>query len=273
MRRINAHPVPFWKTATFRPLVLSAAFGVIMALATYGVKTGLTQTAATTVSNATLSATAHNGFAINDILVEGRDHTPIDDLRAAVNLKLGDPILSADPAYLKTRIEALPWVAQASVERRLPDTLYIRLNEHRAMALWQNQGTLSLINPDGEVILTGGEDIKVFAHLPLVVGNGAPEHTADLLAMLAEEPELNAAVKAAVRVSDRRWDVMLENGNAIRLPELNAADAWSKLARYSETHGLLDANPKSVDLRLPDRILVKFDDEETIRKPVMGQNT
>ncbi len=263
----------WWKRATVRPLVFSAVMGIVAALLTYAVKTGLTDIASMRLERATLSATAKTGLILRDVLVEGRENTPLKDLRAVVNLELDQPILDINPQGLRERIEALPWVATASVERQLPDILHIRLNEHRPIAMWQHDGTFSLINKEGEVILTGGDDIKVFAHLPLVVGEGAPEHTAQVLAILQSEPELNKKVKAAVRVSDRRWDIAMENGAFIRLPEDNPEKAWSRLAVYNKENLLFDKKLASIDMRLPDRIMVKIDDLETIRKPVGGQDT
>ncbi|WP_417832142.1 cell division protein FtsQ/DivIB [Terasakiella sp.] len=263
----------WWKRATVRPLIFSAVMGIVAALLTYAAKTGLTDLASMRLERATLSATAKTGLILRDVMVEGRENTPLKDLRAVVNLELDQPILDIDPHGLRQRIEALPWVATASVERQLPDILHIRLNEHRPIAMWQHDGTFSLINKEGDVILTGGDDIKVFAHLPLVVGEGAPEHSAQVLAILRSEPDLNKKVKAAVRVSDRRWDIAMENGAFIRLPEDNPEKAWSRLAVYNKENLLFDKKLASIDMRLPDRIMVKIDDLETIRKPVGGQDT
>lgn len=263
----------WWKRASLRPLAFSAVMGIVAALLTYAVKTGLADLASLRLERATLSATANTGLILRDVLVEGRENTPLKDLRTVVDLELDQPILDVDPHKLRERVEALPWVATASVERQLPDILHIRLNEHRPIAMWQHDATFSLINKDGAVILTGGEDIKVFAHLPLVVGQGAPEHATQVLAILRSEPELHKRVKAAVRVSDRRWDIAMENGTFIRLPEQNPEKAWSRLARYSKEKFLFDKKLASVDMRLPDRIMVKIDGLETIRKPVGGQDT
>ncbi|GGF61850.1 hypothetical protein GCM10011332_14650 [Terasakiella brassicae] len=263
----------WWKRATVRPLIFSAVMGIVAALLTYAVKTGLTDIASMRLERATLNATAKTGLTLRDVLVEGRENTPLKDLRAVVNLELDQPILDINPQVLRERIEALPWVATASVERQLPDILHIRLNEHRPIAMWQHDGTFSLINKEGDVILTGGDDIKVFSHLPLVVGEGAPEHSAQVLAILRSEPDLNKKVKAAVRVSDRRWDIAMENGAFIRLPEDNPEKAWSRLAVYNKENLLFDKKLTSIDMRLPDRIMVKIDDLETIRKPVGGQDT
>jgi cell division protein FtsQ len=262
-----------WKRPSFKPLLSSAALGLIAALLTYAVKTGFADLTAKRTTESMIKISASAGFIIKDVLVEGREHTPKSDLRAVVDLQLNQPILDISPEHLRERIEALPWVATASVTRQLPDIIHIRLNEHRPIAMWQNGGTFSLINKVGEVILTGGEDIKAFSYLPLVVGTGAPVHTDHLLKILASEPDLQKRVTAAVRVSDRRWDIKLDNGASIRLPEENPEQAWARLAIYEKDYPLLEKKLTSIDLRLPDRILIKIDENETIRKPILGQDT
>ena len=45
-------------------------------------------------------------------------------------------------------MEALPWVASASVRRQWPNQLQIVINEHQAVARWKND---ILINGNGEL--------------------------------------------------------------------------------------------------------------------------
>src|SRR5690606_20038542 len=120
-----------------------------------------------------------------------------------------------DPQTAKNRLEALPWVRTASVERRLPDTIFVRLVERRPFALWQKNGQLSLVARDGEVIQRSG--LERFSQLPLIVGDGAPAHAAALFAILASEPELRRRVTAMTRVGDRRWTLTFDNGIELHL--------------------------------------------------------
>src|SRR3546814_21045357 len=96
---------------------------------------------------------------------------PYTTLVRALGLETGRPILAVDPAAARAALEALPWVASASVERQLPGTVYIRLTERAPLALWQDQGVIQVIDRDGAVI--PGVEPRRFAHLPLVVGPDA----------------------------------------------------------------------------------------------------
>ena len=204
---------------------------------------------------AVLAATAEAGFKVDDVLVEGRTRTKRSAILEALGVTRDTPILTFDPHAAKRRLEALPWVRAAIVERRLPEVIFVRLVERRPHALWQHQGRLAVIDRGGDVI--PGAKPEAFAHLPLVVGKGAPGHAADLLAMLDSEPELRTRVSAAVRVRDRRWNLRLDGGIDVRLPEHNPAAAWAELARIQREHDVLGRDVVIIDLRMPDRLIVR----------------
>jgi cell division protein FtsQ len=112
-----------------------------------------------------------------------------------------------------------------------------------------------------------------FAKLPLVVGAGAPEHTAELLAMLATQPELQAQVKAAVRVGERRWNLRLANGCDVKLPEERPAAAWAELARLEREFGILERDLSVIDLRVPAQLLVRLAPTAVTREKGDGNDT
>ena len=93
----------------------------------------------------------------------------------------------------------------------------MKIVERRPMALWQREKKLSLIDDEG--VLITSQELRRFAHLLVVVGKNAPAHAASLIEILAKEPNLKKRVTAAVRVGDRRWNVQMDNGIYVRLPE------------------------------------------------------
>jgi cell division protein FtsQ len=223
------------------------------------------------LSEATLEASGEAGLALREVLVQGRSRTSQQDLMTALDLELGTPILSLDPAVLRARLEALPWVARATVERRLPDTLFISVEEREPLALWQREGEIALIDRTGAVIRE--PVLQSFVHLPMVVGDGANGHAAELVEMLALTPDLARRVKAAIWVGDRRWNIRLDNGVDVRLPEEDGAAAWSELASLQAQHGLIDRDLAAIDLRQPDRLIVRLTPEAAARRRDPGDST
>ena len=208
------------------------------------------------ISHTLIDATARAGLTLDQVAVSGRERTHADAILAALGIREGGPMLGFDPAASKRRLEQLPWVRTATVERSFPGRVRIALNERVPLALWQLDGALSVIDRTGQRIDRAAP--KDHADLPLVVGPGAPEHAEKLLALLASEPAMNARVKAAVRVRERRWNIVLRNGVEGQLPAETPARAWSRLAAIERKHGVLQRDVRMIDLRLPDRMVVRM---------------
>jgi cell division protein FtsQ len=218
-----------------------------------------------------LAATAEAGFAVREVRVEGRQRTSREAILRAVKAERGTPILAVSPVEARTRLESLAWVRSASVERLLPDTLHIRLVEREPFALWQRQGKLHLIDRDGAVITS--ERLERFPGLLVVVGEDAPRHAAGLVEMLAREPDLEKRVTAAVRVGGRRWNLRFDNGIDVQLPENDAATAWAQLAKVERTTRVLARDVEVIDLRLPDRLVVRTAPEPAKAPAKKGKNS
>jgi cell division protein FtsQ len=202
-----------------------------------------------------LEASGAFGLRVDDIRVEGRATTDRQTILDALGVRPGAPIFAVDPARAKRQLESLPWVRSAAIERRLPDTIYVRLVEREPMALWQHGGKIDLIDRSGAVIPVTRLDR--FAKLPMVVGEDAAGHAAALLAMLGSQPDLAARVTAAIDVDGRRWNLRLDNAIDVLLPSDDPAAAWADLARLQRTSAILQRDVQAIDMRLPDRLVVR----------------
>jgi cell division protein FtsQ len=217
------------------------------------------------VSSHLLQASATLGLRVADVRVEGRGTTDRETILEALNARPGTPILAVDPMRAKRQLESLPWVRSAAIERRFPDTIYVRLVERQPMALWQHGGKLDLIDRTGAVIPVARLDR--FAKLPMVVGEDAAPHAATLLAMLATQPDLATRVTAAIDVGGRRWNLRLDNAIDVLLPADDAAEAWADLARLQRTNAILQRDVQAIDMRLPDRLVVRVAPEPPKEAP------
>ncbi len=211
------------------------------------------------------------GLTVQHIFVTGRGETTKREVLQAIGVRSGQSVLAFDPAAARQRLLDLGWVKTARVERRLPDTIVVRLSERIALAVWQHKGRHMLIDRDGAVIAR--RNLDRFAHLPIVVGQDAPEAAAELIDMLSRKPALFARVKAAVRVGARRWDIRLKNGIKVHLPEKDAFAAWVRLAELAAQNQIFERDLVAIDLRLPDRLVLRLTPEAAARKNKKGKET
>lgn len=196
-----------------------------------------------------------SGFAVADVLVEGRVHADPEILRDAVGVARGDSIFALDPRAAKVRLEDIAWVRAAHIERRLPNIIHIKLAERAPLALWQYQGQLRLIADDGTVL--ADRDLARFGDHLLVVGEFAPTQAPNLIRLLNAEAELRAQVRAATLTGGRRWDLKLAKGIEVKLPEDDIAFALRRLAKADDEDGLLSKDITQIDLRDSERIVVR----------------
>lgn len=246
------------RMSTLKKRCLIAGGAVVLAYGAFGVwwldANDSVSKAQNVTSNYFWSVTANAGFKVNQIYLEGREHLPLDALKAAMNVSQGDPILAVSLDAMHARIMQLPEVRNVTVRRTLPGALYVRVEERAPIALWQREGKYAVIDREGVVLKR--DPAKVAQNMLLVVGDDAPKNMVQLMALLDAAPAMRADVESAVRVGERRWNIRLKQGMTVMLPEEEAMDAWKKFVTLANSDRLLSKAITSVDLRIEDRVFV-----------------
>ena len=140
----------------------------------------------------------------------------------------------------------------------------MKLSERAAYAIWQHGQELSLIEKSGSVIAPLRDN--KFSALPLVVGRDAETAAASIEDAFAKWPDVKARVKAYVWVSGRRWDLHMDNGVVVKLPEDDLDQALATLSKFNKEQQLLERDIAAVDLRLPDRTTIQLTPEAAARR-------
>jgi cell division protein FtsQ len=201
------------------------------------------------------------GFEVKHVEVTGLKHMAKLPVYGAALDGPTNSMLLVDLDDIRTRLQTLPWVKDASVARRLPDTLVIDVEERKPLAIWQYRRKLAVVDREGKVLDT--DRIERFAALPLIVGPRANLQAHSLMAMLTEFPEVQQRVDSAIWIGDRRWDLRLKSGETLALPEGYAASkgALRQFVKMEQANGLLDRGFVRFDLRLPDKMVVRISNE------------
>jgi len=189
------------------------------------------------------------GFGISNVHLYGNKRTPPESILAALGFEPGQSIFDADVHAARARLMKLDWVADADVRRRYPDDISVRVFEKLPFALWQApDGKLWVVQRDGSLITTTG--VSEFKHLPLLVGDGG-SNAADIVDAVAQHRAVLARVRAYQRVSDRRWNLILDDGVVVKLPELKWQPELDTLERLIIDKGILERDVVEIDLRSP----------------------
>jgi cell division protein FtsQ len=206
------------------------------------------------------AVTARTGFAVSDIRISGNRETSEIDILGQLDLSGFTSLIGLDADQVRASVVALPWVESARVRKVYPDALEISIEEHDPFAIWQHEDQLSVVQASGQVIAPFANGRN--ASLPLVVGSGAPQQAAEFVKTVSRFPALSQRVTAYTLVAARRWDLRLDNGVTVMLPELDATAAMADIVSLDREQSLLSRGVVSIDMRLADRVGVRLADEE-----------
>ena len=199
-------------------------------------------------------------FAIRAVQIEGdfmRNNVPT--VRANAAPRLSGSFFSMDLQRAKAAFESVPWVRQAHVRRVFPDRLVVRLEEHRAAALWRNAAgdDERVVNSFGEVFEVNLGDVED-EELPALQGpvGSAPA----MLALLRRLQPVLARLEADIDVlslSGRgSWRLLLGNGARLELGRGSEDEIVARTERFVRTLGPVAgryrAALESADLRHAD---------------------
>ncbi len=211
------------------------------------------------------------GLLVKEVIVEGRAKTNKTDLLAALQISEGDSILRININKIRERINKLPWIKSVRVERHFPNKISLSLVERVPLARWQKNRQLSLIDMQGDIIPR--VDLARFLHLPIIIGENAPKLARQILKILSKEPHLFRRVRSVTLVSDRRWDVRLDNQIDVHLPEKNPQKAWAHLATVEHGHSILGSEVQGIDMRLENQLIIKLEKRKASPTKTPGRTT
>jgi len=240
---------------TLAAALLAGVVGLPIWLLRSGTLDAAEREAAQTYNNLRHRAELGVSVTLDRLTVEGRNRTPREVLRGALQIKKGDNLLAASPWEIKRRLEALPWIRAATVERRYPSAMVVTLVERNPIARFRGRNGTVLVDETGALINVTPE--PEHENLILLMGDGAPDAARALLKVLEDEPALARRIVSATRLGQRRWDLAFEGGATLRLPDGYEKSALAKFGEFDRQHSLLERGAVTYDMRLPDRLVIR----------------
>lgn len=153
-------------------------------------------------------------------------------------------LVTVDIERLRRSLEKLPWVRSVNIRREFPDRLVVLLEEHQALARWNNA---ALVNQQGEVFIAGSEQV-----LPGFIGpEGTSAEVANQYAQFSQQLAVLDLHAAQLVLSPRHaWEMRLSNGMVLKL---GREDMQQRLARFVAVYpyslAAIHSQVKFVDLR------------------------
>lgn len=194
---------------------------------------------------------------INTVSVQG-DYPHVDRelLRQAILPYTKKGYIRLDVAGLQEKLQKLPWVASATVQRTWPDTVIIALVEHRPIARF---GSQMLLSEGGEPFNIG--QIKPPGGLPFFVGPAGQQKLMlqtyhEMSAILSP---LSVKINALVLDEQQFWRLQLNNGLILLIGRVEPLERLKRfMAIYQQVIGGRLSTIEYVDLRYMHGIAVRY---------------
>jgi cell division protein FtsQ len=190
-----------------------------------------------------------------------------DDLQQQILMITGleFPISSMqmDVAALKIAIESLDAVETAQVQILGAGALEITTVERTPSVVWRDGDVLRLMDNEGNRVADIARR-SARGELPLVVGIGAETAIAEAITLVRVSASISDRVRGFVRVGERRWDLVLDRGQTIMLPERGAVSALRRVMALNNAEDLLNRDVVIIDMRNGTRPVLRLTDEAII---------
>jgi cell division protein FtsQ len=215
-------------------------------------------------------------FVITEMSVPDVSRDLAEQIRVAAFVRLPASSLELDVAAVRDRVEALAAVERARVRALASGVLEIRAIERVPVVVWRSARGLELLDQHGVRVAEIDSRMRR-PDLPLIAGEGAETAVPEALALLAEARPVGERVRGLVRVGERRWDLVLDRGQVVKLPEQDAGAALGRVMALEAADDLLTRDVAVVDMRDPSRPMLRLTEHavselERLKKAAAGED-
>jgi cell division protein FtsQ len=197
-------------------------------------------------------------FTVSEINVEGLERLSYEEIAHLIDFNVGDNLFAIDLNEVKNKLETYPWVANAVVERELPASIRIIIEEERPKAVFIENNQRFFVNDSGKIIekIT---DVPTGESYIYLMGEEANLTYSEILDQVYESEAIYQRIEGLVKVGQRRWDLKLKNNITLKLPQNNIIQCLSKFSKVIDDNIDFFKGGTTIDLRfMPEKIYIKY---------------
>ncbi|GAC1433475.1 MAG: cell division protein FtsQ/DivIB [Thermoanaerobaculia bacterium] len=199
-------------------------------------------------------------FAVKNIEVSGAVHTSREALGAVTAAFAGVNLFKIDITVVQAELRSLPWISRIEIEKKLPDTLRIRVTERTPWALVQSGSSLRYADENGVPFAPLSPSVGD-PDLPLIVASNPADmercarlirdlHRRDPL-VYSRISEVSVLAPNAFAIFDR------DLGTVVYADAENLSQKWRTLYAIADAERFPRGGIQYADLRFADRIVLK----------------
>lgn len=243
-----------WLTPLFRVLLRTGlpAFCVVFAAGAWLSDQGRRDDLGAAIHELRRSVEERPEFMVKLMAIEGASAELDEDIREILPVDFPVSSFDLDLEQMRQTISGLDAVKSAQLRIRPGGILSVEVTERTPAIIWRGPAGLELL--DGEGHRVGPLQARAARpDLPVIAGQGADAKVAEALELMAAARPIAHRMRGLERMGERRWDVVLDRGQRILLPEDDPIPALERVIALDGAEDMLSRDLLAVDMRNSDR--------------------
>ena len=243
-----------WLTPLFRAFLRTGlpAFVIVFAAGMYLANDDRRAALTDTAEGVVRSVQERPEFMVKLMAIEGASPELADTIRATLPVRFPVTSFDLDLEELRGVVAGLDAVQSAEVRVKPGGILEVRVAERTPALLWRGPEGLMMLDATGHPVSEAGSRLERL-DLPVVAGAGADRAVPEALELIDAAAPVAPRLRGLVRMGERRWDVVLDNGQRILLPEEGALEALQRVMALAIAEDMLSRDVSVVDMRFTAR--------------------
>ena len=257
--RISYRLERLWLTPAFRKIVRVGmpSFLVVASLVFYLSNADRQRAISEKYTEIRRSVEDRPEFMVKLMAIDGASAGLNSAIREVMPVDLPLSSFDLDLEAMRTQVESLDAVKRVEVRVRAGGLLQINVEERVPAVVWRGPDGLELLDVGGHRV-SAIQSRAARPDLPLIAGEGANAKVGEAMALLDRATPIRDRVIGIVRISERRWDLVLDRAQRIMLPPEQPIPALDRVLALNEAQDLLKRDVTHIDIRNPDRPTIRM---------------
>jgi cell division septal protein FtsQ len=204
-------------------------------------------------------------FEVQKIAVSGLKRVDENQVLAKAGFEVGTNVFRAKLDKIRERVEELPWVRYAIVERVVPDQIIIKVIEREAIGLARIKGEIFQFDADAKILEPDSVSASSF---PILDGLRPKDSKGNLEKVEAYRKvldDIGPAALSEVHINDAK-EVTIVSASDPLMVNLGLAEFRARWVKYLQLKPQIQQQfPQAVrvDLRFKNQVIIRMRDDET----------
>ncbi|MEM6594636.1 MAG: cell division protein FtsQ/DivIB [Pseudomonadota bacterium] len=187
-------------------------------------------------------------FMVNIMAIDGASDLLASHIREVMPVDLPASSFDLDLEAMQEQVESLDAVKRVDLRIVAGGLLQVNVEERIPAIIWRGPDGLELLDAGGHRVAALARRMDR-ADLPIIAGEGGDAAVPEALQLIKAAEPIADRLIGLVRISELRWDLVLDRDQRIMLPQTGAQAALDRVLALNEAKDLLKRDIARVDIR------------------------